>query len=324
MNDIANQVEGMQTPMTPAAEPAPIAEPSATPEPASVEPSVVETVVDNMSPEEHLRFDPFAENPILPAAAKTPEPAAPTAVVPGAAPVLGPEARLALLEAQATTGQSAAVQPAPAQAPATPAAPVTTGDPAVDEVLNKLLDQYNTFNASPALLDALNSPEPEIQAQGVQAIMIGVARAVTNQLYQHITPQFAGMNDQIGSQVSELIQAREIYSDFYGAYPVLNNPAYHSLVQATMKQMQTEAEYKTMQYGPQLRDALGARVATLLNTTPEGLRPINSGSNIPRQPGGALINGKTRPAGINEPVRNAAADMLASVGGDPGMTLQPN
>lgn len=309
---------------------APVSEAPATTEAAPTEaspvaPTQVETVVDNLSAEEHMRFDPFATEPVVKPAAE----AAPLATVPGAQPIPGatPAAPAPLsVEAQLAVIQSQLANPQPAAIPAatpTPVAnqPAATATPAApDAELSTIMEAYNNFQVPPQLLDAINSDEPQTQAQGLQAIMIGVARAVTQQLHGHFAPQLAGVDERVQTNIQSTIQAQSVFNDFYGAYPALNNPQLLPVVQATMQQMKLEPEFVNMQYGPQLRDALAARVAALLNTTPDGLRP--QVGTVPRQPGGALINGNARPAGTNEPFSDPASTMFASLGADPMSTVR--
>ena len=308
----------------PAAEPAQEAAPV---EASPATPTAVETIVDNMSAEEHMRFDPFATEPVTPVVEPVPAALVPGAI-PGAVPTtpaaapLPVEAQLALLQQQINGAQPVAQpvqQAAISNQNAVPVEPQPVVPTEPDAELNTMLGVYDNFQVPEQLLNAINSDDPSMQAQGMQAVMIGVARAVTQQLHGHFTPQLASVDERIQTSINNTIQAQSVFQDFYGAYPVLNNPAYLPLVQATMAQMKLEPEFANAQYGPQLRDALAARVAALLNTSPDGLRP-KTGS-VPLQPGGPLINGNARPAGITEPVGDPASMMFASLGADPNTRI---
>lgn len=121
------------------------------------------------------------------------------------------------------------------------------------------------FTIPPQLMQLLDSEDAGQRAQGLQYFAQGVAQTVHRTLMAEVKSELGKQAESvprtIASAIDQRTQAQEIFRDFYGTYPELNNPALYSLVQSVATQvMQT----KRGPWGPQIRDEVGKAVYGVL------------------------------------------------------------
>lgn len=273
---------------------------------------------EGMTVEEEFRFDPFEEGPAEPEASPTPVESAPA---PAPAGVLPSDPQVA---PSSISPEYAAMQARVEQLEAANTAAVAAAPAAPDEVLDGMLAKYNAFQLPTELMEYINSGDPAQQAQGLQAVMTGVAQAVTRQLYDHFNPQVSGFDTKVNEAITSYNQQKEIFNDFYGAYPGLNKPGLHQVVKTAMEQLLEDPAHRDKQYSAELRDMAATKAAELLGVSLEGLRgggTVASPGSLPAQPKGTLLNGSARPAGTGSNLRDPIGDMMEAIGGERGARL---
>lgn len=271
--------------------PAPASAPAATPSSSE------------MTAEEVLRFDPFGSNEGTsgssasnaggdgsqeePAPTPPTPPAQPPATTPTTPAAENPEMALMrkqLEDARALlqTGQPTEAQPAPANSP-------YEAVPAYD------------FNINDELIGALNSGDPQAMKIGLAAVSQGVAQAVHKTILAQIKTAIGPhLMQQMVQGMQAQQQQEQVAKDFYGTYPELNTPALRSVVLSTAQQL--AAETGASEYSPQFRDAVAARVRSVLGMQVPQAQP----TPLP-QPPVMLGGGNSRPGGLSAEEANIKA-----------------
>lgn len=299
----------------PAATPeaAPEAAPASAPEPA---PSSDYPLADL------LNFDPFGPDPESPSPATTEGTApAPSSTPSTEAPAPSPVSASATLPADGGVPGS---QPAP-----TPAAP----DPREQELteLRAQLAELRGFveasrqpmpavqpTAQPAaavdqvppymfqipqqLMQGLASEDIAERTTAVQHLLAGMARSVHRTLSQQMEERFRAVPEHVQTIVNGREAAREIFNDFYGAYPELRNPALMPVVQ----QISSTFERNGEKWSAKLRDKIAAEVYKTLGRPLPGQQAQAQQTQVPpteaapqRPP--AMIQGSARPTVVHLP-----------------------
>lgn len=138
------------------------------------------------------------------------------------------------------------------------------------------------FNIPDELVGLLDSDNPAERKQGFAAMAQGLARTVHQVVMGAVQQTYIDpLPQQFQGMIEQQLQAKEIFSDFYGKYSALNKPELRPLVIQTMQQVVQETGAK--QWSDSLRDTIGARVMGLIGqgvTTP----PPKTPAKTPAQP----------------------------------------
>jgi hypothetical protein len=186
-------------------------------------------------------------------------PAAPVAPVPGAppvpapAPVPGPQGTPLAREdvdglREAITQLAGAGKPAEAAPP--PPNPLTD-IPSYDI---KLPDQ---------LVEAMNSPDPAIRSQSLNAVISATMKTVHQQVYNQMKANIDAVVQYVPQMIEQHIQnsqtRQSVTTDFYGKYPQFDTPLLRPVVQlAFVEVIKAKPELaKAGKWTPELREAVG-------------------------------------------------------------------
>ena len=155
------------------------------------------------------------------------------------------------------------------------------------------------------MVDALRSEDPRLVKSAVEAMVNGAAEMAYRTALTEATEQMRTIASEIYSQQQGTVsQQQQIFNDFYGAYPELNNPDLRIIVRAVGEQVAKELGTST--WGPKLRDLIGTRVRQLLgNRVEQGQQPQAQPQVQPQTPPAAqkknplpkMAGGNTRPSG---------------------------
>lgn len=259
---------------------APVAEPATAPE-AAPAPAQVAPSAEDLSVEQIMAFDPFADNddgfnPATPAPPEGPagepgivEPVVPvsgTPEVPAAAPnaVDGNVEQLKGQVQQLTQmltmmqQQQGNQNPAGNPAPGTPAAADSAADDDGEPDYAKL---YN-FNIPPELLTLFNSEEPGDQQQAFAAYGMGIAKSVHSQVMAQMNTQMESIPTVMRQTMDAQNYYKGIFDDFYGNNADLNRPEIHNIVSQVAKQVMVAEPGKA--WTPELRDKIANQVRTTI------------------------------------------------------------
>lgn len=233
-----------------------------------------------------LRYDPFAgaskgagaqtspgatsprsDQPVTPPADGVPGNApAPTSATPAAPqPTPAPQPGLDALNAAAANLNNAAERIAQG-----PTQQQTQG-PQKDD-----LPAY-IYDIPPALVNALASEDPVQRTTAVQHLVAGTARAVHTEVLKLVSEVRASIPQIFNQQMQAHTYRETIRKDFFGKYPMLDNPHLAPTVASVTQQVMSEIQASGGRpaWSPQLAQAIAERVFTLI----PGLR-----GQVPSQP----------------------------------------
>ncbi len=229
---------------------------SVAPAPAAAPlPGVGEHVAPAPAPADGLTPQPGAPQP-APAPAASP-PAVPTpAAAPAAQPV--PD-EVATLRTQLAALQARLDNPTPAGgAPASPAA--GNESPAVEPPVD-----YSTLAIPPQLSDAIFNEDGAVARQGMQHLVQTLASVihtrVRDQFRTEMRTELQQRDQAAGQERTQQQQADDMarmQGEYYADFPTHNTPLVKTIVAHEATQL--AAQQPTLAWGPEYRNALGARV----------------------------------------------------------------
>jgi len=253
----------------------PAAAPPAAPEPGAgvVAPSPVPAPVPAA---------PAAPTNVAPA----PAPAAPEALPPLAAPATGatPQAPAAAppaaptpeaLELASLRAQVAHLLQAQQQQPSATAPAATPAQPAEEAVRYDLAipDQ---------LASAIFNEDANVARNGMTHLVNSLATQIHTRLrneYREELQTFRQEGQRAQQQQTEAQQVETMQQEYYGQFPAHNNPAIKQIVAHEAQQLQ--AQYPALTWGPDYRNALGARVNATLAALAAPAAPAPSPTPAP-------------------------------------------
>ena len=300
----------MPEPQVTPAPPAPAPAPTPAPSPAPAAPAPEQPPRFDVAPEVEAIFgyDPFSDGksasapaePSAPPAKQVQDsPPAPTPAPAPSSPPVEPEAALLrrqLEEAQQTirTLSTAQTQAPPQQQPQQTAEDVDADLPAY------------TFQVPDKLLDLIGSENREESRAGVSALLQGAGRAIHKTVVDSIRREVSVVVPRlIQNGIAVHAMQRAVFDDFYGKYPELNVPAIRPIVQQVG--MSVARELGVTRWTPELRDAVGQRIKTMLST----VQPNGQAGPVQAVPAPVMAPVATRPAPAAVPSEQAQmADML--------------
>lgn len=226
-----------------------------------------------------LRFDPFPSK----------EPAAPSAkdagatASPGTAPPRSDQPQAA--SQPATDGAPGTNAPASAQpqAPQQPQAPsaLDTAAQALTAAAERLqapapqsgqqppakqddIPAY-MYDIPPKLVEALSSENPQDRANALQFLVAGTARAVHTELNKVINDLKASIPQIFQQHIQSHNYREQVRKDFYGKYPMLDNPHLAATVASVSQQVMARlaATGQRPSWSPALADAIANEVFTI-------------------------------------------------------------
>jgi len=237
--------------------------------PSSAEAGFEESILDT------LRYDPFSgsskgagaqsspgatsprsDQPVTPPAdgvpGNAPAPASQPALAPQAQPQ--PDPGLAALNAAAANLNNAAERIAQVPQQAQP-----QGQPQ-DPLPNYI------FDIPPALVNALASEDPVQRTTAVQHLVAGTARAVHTEVLKLMNEVKSSIPQIFQQQMQSHTYRETIRRDFFGKYPMLDNPHLAPTVASVTQQVMSEIQASGGRpaWSPQLAQAIAERVFTLI------------------------------------------------------------
>lgn len=287
------------------------------------------TTAEENSVIDMLRFDPFAEKGG--AAAPADSKGAGAAASPGQASPRSEEAApQPTPDGAPGTSTPAPGQPA-AEAPAAQPAPQPAAQPSsLDVAAQRLVEAADRLQAPqqaqpqnqpkddipaylydipPQLLEKLDSENPADRATALQALVQGTARSVHIEVMKQINEVKAAL-PQIFQQMTQAAEYRaQVRKDFYGAYPVLDNPNLAPVVGQVTAQVFAEmvASGQRPSWSPQVAKTIAERVFTAI----PGLRQVPAPAAQPQaqQTPPHVFTPGSRPAG-GQSAADQIVDML--------------
>lgn len=122
------------------------------------------------------------------------------------------------------------------------------------------------FQVQDQLIEALGHEDANIRKLGISALARATAQEVHRQVMQQVVGRFKdfdkSLDGRIGARVTQTQTRESMQSDFFGAYPALQNPAFSSVVAAATEQ--AVQELGTSTWTPQMRDLIGQRAMQML------------------------------------------------------------
>lgn len=211
------------------------------------------------TPEEELRYDPFALDP-FPKKPEAPAPATTPAPTPG--PAVDPATQSPAYQALLQQVQTLKTQLDTLRQPSapTPATPPATPAPARPPRFNAQLPQQ--------VFEALNAEDPMQRYNAMNGMLNALANAVhaaaMQDMQQYIQNEYTPRQTQA---LQTSLQAREtsaaVARDFYGKYPELDDPVLHPTVMAVAQQYYSELG-GAREWNAHDRDEIGKRVRAAL------------------------------------------------------------
>lgn len=125
------------------------------------------------------------------------------------------------------------------------------------------------FRVPPQIVQAMRSDDDAQFTAGLEALVSGVANSVWQKFTGEMTTFRGAMSEQVAqtvqSQHTAATERQSIYSDFYGKFKELDNPALRPVVTMVAKQFIDEAG-PSFTWNAAFRDKLGETVKTLLSS----------------------------------------------------------
>lgn len=122
------------------------------------------------------------------------------------------------------------------------------------------------FDIPPALVNALASEDPVQRTTAVQHLVAGTARAVHTEVLKLMSEVKSSIPQIFNQQMQAHTYRETIRRDFYGKYPMLDNPHLAPTVASVTQQVMSEIQSSGGRpaWSPQLAQAIAERVFTLI------------------------------------------------------------
>lgn len=278
--------------------------------------------------EDIFRFDPFAakdkagdENGATGTASTEGTPQPSDGTVPPVTPPVAPTGQ------QATQPQTPAPQTPPAQTPAQ-MDPVTAANLAAAQALTAAAQNFRQPPAQPQtpaddpslnynfelpqpLVAALTHEDPNVRMRATSAMNAALAREVHTRMRAEMTRYAETTLPQMMQSMLRAHTFREtIKNDFYGKYPMLNNPHLAPMVASITTEVLNSAG-PNVSWSDQIRDSIAEKIFTMVPglRVPAGQQP-RPAAPPPAQPPRQFTNGTRPPAGPG----GMEADVLSTLG----------
>ena len=122
------------------------------------------------------------------------------------------------------------------------------------------------FQIPDQLVNLLGSESTQERAQGIQLLTKGVGQAIHKQVMGIVESKISAAKQEVArdfqSNSQSMAAAQEIHNDYYGKFPTHNHPSIKPIVQSVTAQVVAETGSDT--WGPNMRNAIGAKVNELL------------------------------------------------------------
>lgn len=161
------------------------------------------------------------------------------------------------------------------RAESTPAAKTDAAAKAAEE------EKPFAFNLPADLVEAIGAEDVATRGQALEVMTNGIANSVYKHIRDEISKEFS---ERVPVQIQRSMDARneqeEVFNDFYGTFPQYKDPAIRGLIVNVASQVLRESGAQA--WSPQIRDAVGARVAQVLSSTqPQQTVPQQTGEVAP-------------------------------------------
>jgi hypothetical protein len=174
-----------------------------------------------------------------------------------------------------------------------------------------------SFQMPPDLVQGLGSEDDGVRSQALTHLVSSIGQLIHKNLREEIDTRMETVPQTVQSQIRQQAQAKDVFQDFYGSYPQLNNDGLRPIITRVASQL-WEAQGRPA-YSPQFRDQLAQQVFAVLGQfqqpqagvvpTPQPVVPAVVPAAVPAPPPGGVsppvqFGPTTRPApassGYNE------------------------
>lgn len=244
-------------------------------------------------PAEPATSVPAVRTEAAPPATREPEPTGPAREPPTTAvdPVSNVTSMLERLRQNGGLPAVKAPAAAPAAAPAVPAAPAATAPK------GEAPHQYQ-LTVPPDIVADLRSEDLGQVNRGLTVLVNSLATVVHQTVRAEINNKLrdlAGWSARTAATITQkAIQQDRVRADFYGAFPDLNHPVLHPIVEQVMND--TIQQTGATAWSPELRDMIGNNVRVAVRTValgPDGARAVMT---PPAQPAPVVAARPAQPA----------------------------
>ncbi len=142
------------------------------------------------------------------------------------------------------------------------------------------------YDIPDTIVEALESEDKNHRKAALASIVKGTAQAVHRQIMSTMGNRFEEHTAGISAAQQQQGQDKQVYDDFYAAYPALENPGIRPIVQQAAQLVINETQAQG--WTPQLRDLIGQRAVAMLTQAAQGVVPA-LGNYTPPPPGVQVV-----------------------------------
>jgi hypothetical protein len=114
------------------------------------------------------------------------------------------------------------------------------------------------------IVDGLRSEDPQHTRLAIMALVKGAGQSIHQEVVKAMRAEIQqSIPDMVQTQVQTQDSSQQIFNDFYGTYPQLNNPAFHGMVHAVAAEVMQRPGHN--QWNAQTRDAIYGEVVGQIN-----------------------------------------------------------
>jgi len=175
------------------------------------------------------------------------------------------------------------------------------------------LPDYN-FTIPPQLLEMLDSEDPTQRQQGVAALAQGTAQEVHRAIRQEMTQVFGGVPQMVQAIVGQMLEARQMFDDFYGTYQAFNKPELRPVIVQVAERLQAQPQWQGVGWTSDFRDAVAKEAAQVLGISlaAPGAAPAAAASVASPPP--SSVGGAGRPAVAPQTVNGLPVEVASVFG----------